>query len=93
MGVSASAALTPAEVAEALSVTPVTVRRWLASGELDGTRVGGRLRVDAGQSSAWSGRRVRGAPANDQEAAERVARPPLYEANSRPTQSRQKTST
>jgi excisionase family DNA binding protein len=33
------------EVAEVMRVHPVTVRRWLASGELHGTKVGGVVRV------------------------------------------------
>jgi excisionase family DNA binding protein len=37
--------LTPREVAEQLGVTVRTVQRWIASGRLPGTRVGGRVRV------------------------------------------------
>jgi excisionase family DNA binding protein len=37
--------LTPRQVAEALGVTPRTVQRWIASGRLAATRVGGRQRV------------------------------------------------
>ena len=37
--------LTPREVAEELGVTVRTVQRWVASGALVGTRVGGRVRV------------------------------------------------
>jgi acetyl-CoA/propionyl-CoA carboxylase biotin carboxyl carrier protein len=37
--------LTPREVAEELGVTIRTVQRWIASGRLPGTRVGGRMRV------------------------------------------------
>ena len=37
--------LTPREVAERLGVTVRTVQRWVASGTLAGTRVGGRVRV------------------------------------------------
>ena len=37
--------LTPREVAEELGVTVRTVQRWIASGRLPGTRVGGRMRV------------------------------------------------
>lgn len=38
-------ALTPVEAAARLGVAPATVRRWLASGELEGVRIVGRLRV------------------------------------------------
>jgi acetyl-CoA/propionyl-CoA carboxylase biotin carboxyl carrier protein len=38
-------ALTPREVAEELRVTVRTVQRWIASGRLPATRVGGRMRV------------------------------------------------
>ena len=37
--------LTPREVADALGVTPRTVQRWVASGRLPATHVGGRVRV------------------------------------------------
>jgi acetyl-CoA/propionyl-CoA carboxylase biotin carboxyl carrier protein len=37
--------LTPREVAQQLGVTVRTVQRWIASGRLPGTRVGGRVRV------------------------------------------------
>ncbi len=37
--------LTPSGVARALGVTPRTVQRWIATGRLPATRVGGRLRV------------------------------------------------
>ena len=34
------------EVAERLSVSPVTVRRWIACGELPALRIGSTVRVD-----------------------------------------------
>ncbi len=37
--------LTPREVAQELGVTVRTVQRWIATGRLPGTRVGGRMRV------------------------------------------------
>ena len=37
--------LTPRQVAELLGVTPRTVQRWIATGRLSATRVGGRRRV------------------------------------------------
>ena len=44
--------LTPRQVAEALGVTPRTVQRWIASGRLPATRVGGRQRVSRSSLSA-----------------------------------------
>lgn len=38
-------AMSPVEVAEALKVRPVTVRKWIAGGKLPAFRVGSRLRV------------------------------------------------
>lgn len=35
------------DVAEMLDVTPDTVRRWIANGQLRGVRVGGQWRVPA----------------------------------------------
>jgi excisionase family DNA binding protein len=37
--------IAPSEAAEVLGVSPATVRRWLAEGQLEGVRIGGRLRV------------------------------------------------
>ncbi|MGH2488190.1 MAG: helix-turn-helix domain-containing protein, partial [Candidatus Limnocylindria bacterium] len=37
--------LTPREVAQELGVTVRTVQRWIATGRLSGSRVGGRMRV------------------------------------------------
>jgi excisionase family DNA binding protein len=43
--VAAPPTLTPREAAARLDVSDDTVRRWMKSGQLDGVRVGGRLRV------------------------------------------------
>jgi excisionase family DNA binding protein len=37
--------MTPVEAARELGVSAASVRRWLASGRLEGIRVGGRLRI------------------------------------------------
>jgi excisionase family DNA binding protein len=37
--------LTPDEVAEQLSVSPLTVRKWLRSGELKGVKAGKQWRI------------------------------------------------
>jgi excisionase family DNA binding protein len=37
--------LTPRQVAERLTVSESTVRRWLVTGELEGERLGGRYRI------------------------------------------------
>ncbi|MGI8930178.1 MAG: biotin carboxylase N-terminal domain-containing protein [Candidatus Limnocylindria bacterium] len=47
--------LTPREVAEELNVTVRTVQRWVASGTLVATRVGGRVRVSRSSLSAIAG--------------------------------------
>ncbi len=44
--------LTPREVADALGVTPRTVQRWVATGRLPATRVGGRVRVSRSSLAA-----------------------------------------
>ena len=44
--------LTPRQVAEALGVTPRTVQRWIATGRLSATRVGGRQRVSRSSLTA-----------------------------------------
>ena len=44
--------LTPRQVAEALGVTPRTVQRWIATGRLAATRVGGRQRVSRSSLTA-----------------------------------------
>ncbi|MEP7082640.1 MAG: biotin carboxylase N-terminal domain-containing protein [Chloroflexota bacterium] len=46
--------LTPREVAERLGVTVRTVQRWVASGTLAATRVGGRVRVSRSSLAALS---------------------------------------
>jgi acetyl-CoA/propionyl-CoA carboxylase, biotin carboxylase, biotin carboxyl carrier protein len=48
--------LTPRQVAESLGVTPRTVQRWIASGRLAATRVGGRQRVSRSSLAAVAGR-------------------------------------
>ena len=78
----ASGDLTPREVAERLGVTVRTVQRWVASGSLPATRVGGRVRVSrsslAAMSSPETGRGLRPIRAlliaNRGEIASRVAR-------------------
>ena len=40
-------AYSPDEVAERLGVTGSTVRRWVATGELDGVKVGGLIMISA----------------------------------------------
>ncbi|TMB52570.1 MAG: helix-turn-helix domain-containing protein, partial [Chloroflexi bacterium] len=47
--------LTPRQVAEALGVTPRTVQRWIATGRLAATRVGGRQRVSRSSLAAVAG--------------------------------------
>jgi acetyl-CoA/propionyl-CoA carboxylase biotin carboxyl carrier protein len=47
--------LTPRQVAEVLGVTPRTVQRWIASGRLAATRVGGRERVSRSSLAAFAG--------------------------------------
>jgi excisionase family DNA binding protein len=37
--------LTPKQAARALHVSDGTIRRWMRSGQLEGVRIGGRLRV------------------------------------------------
>jgi 3-methylcrotonyl-CoA carboxylase alpha subunit len=74
--------LTPREVAQELGVTVRTVQRWIATGRLPGSRVGGRMRVPRAALTAVSGRPSTGATrtigavliANRGEIAERVAR-------------------
>ena len=74
--------LTPREVAERLGVTVRTVQRWVASGALEATRVGGRVRVSRSSLAALStpataaqGRPIRTLlVANRGEIAARVAR-------------------
>ncbi|MGZ8475593.1 MAG: ATP-binding protein [Candidatus Limnocylindria bacterium] len=50
----ADSELTPREVAEQLGVTVRTVQRWVASGTLAATRVGGRVRVSRSSLAALS---------------------------------------
>jgi len=50
--------LTPRQVADALGVTPRTVQRWIATGRLPATRVGGRRRVSRSSLSAFAGEGV-----------------------------------
>ena len=52
--------LTPREVAQELGVTVRTVQRWIATGRLPGSRVGGRMRVprSAIQAAPSPGRRA-----------------------------------
>ena len=74
--------LTPREVAEELGVTVRTVQRWIASGALVATRVGGRVRVSRSSLGSVSGETRRAAPrpihslliANRGEVVARVAR-------------------
>jgi excisionase family DNA binding protein len=47
--------LTPREVALELGVTVRTVQRWIATGRLAGSRVGGRMRVPRGALAAVTG--------------------------------------
>jgi excisionase family DNA binding protein len=47
--------LTPRDVAERLGVTVRTVQRWVASGTLEATRVGGRVRVSRSSLDALTG--------------------------------------
>jgi len=47
--------LTPRQVAEELGVTVRTVQRWVATGHLAGSRVGGRLRVPRAALAAVAG--------------------------------------
>ncbi len=47
--------LTPTEVANALGVTPRTVQRWISTGRLTATRVGGRLRVSRSSLASVAG--------------------------------------
>jgi 3-methylcrotonyl-CoA carboxylase alpha subunit len=47
--------LTPRQVAGLLGVTPRTVQRWIATGRLPATRVGGRRRVSRSSLSAFAG--------------------------------------
>ena len=74
--------LTPREVAERLGVTVRTVQRWVASGTLGATRVGGRVRVSRSSLAALTtpaavgqGRPIRALlVANRGEIAARVSR-------------------
>jgi len=74
--------LTPREVAEQLGVTVRTVQRWVASGTLVATRVGGRVRVSrsslasvSGSTAPAEGRPIRALlVANRGEIAQRIAR-------------------
>ncbi|HEV7199333.1 MAG TPA: helix-turn-helix domain-containing protein, partial [Candidatus Limnocylindria bacterium] len=47
--------LTPREVALELGVTVRTVQRWIATGRLAGSRVGGRMRVPRSALAAVTG--------------------------------------
>ena len=61
-------AMTPREVAEELGVTVRTVQRWIASGRLPGTHVGGRWRVSRSSLAAVGGSATAQEPARDRPA-------------------------
>jgi excisionase family DNA binding protein len=74
--------LTPREVAQELGVTVRTVQRWIATGRLPGSRVGGRMRVPRSALAAVTGPRAPAGPraihalliANRGEIAARIGR-------------------
>ena len=64
--------LTPRQVAEALGVTPRTVQRWIATGRLPATRVGGRRRVSRSSLSEFTGEGLGAPPPASAPAVERI---------------------
>ncbi|MDP9250777.1 MAG: helix-turn-helix domain-containing protein, partial [Chloroflexota bacterium] len=58
-------AMTPRQVADELGVTVRTVQRWIATGRLPGSHVGGRWRVSRSSLAAVDGSTSVGVPARD----------------------------
>jgi excisionase family DNA binding protein len=55
-----SGMLDGSQVAEMLTIHPVTIRKWVAAGKIPHVRIGGRVKFDPGALAEWLDKRTLG---------------------------------